>query len=209
MGKRILGLTLCSCPMWSGGIGPFSLWQFKFCVPECVSSLLRGGSIVAFPLCPRWLPVFNDQLYFLDRLCARKPFGGGLSDFVAVSSHQCFDLSSRCFSMRLAKLDAAFGDRHSFHFSGGGEVLYVRRDETSCTEQGDQQEGVEEQLTSEDFSFRGFLRISPFEDFSFRRLLRMSRGLLRMSRFSVEKWTFHHQILALSNDFISFHKSFE
>ena len=83
--------------------------------------------------------------------------------------------------MRLAKLDAAFGDRHSFHFSGGGEVLYVRRDETSCTEQGDQQEGVE------DFSFRGFLRISPFEDFSFRGLLRMSRGLLRMSRFSVEK----------------------
>jgi hypothetical protein len=52
-------------------------------------------------------------------------------------------------------------------------------------------------LTSEDFSFRGFLRISPFEDFSF-------RGLLRMSSF--EKWTFHHRILFLSNDFISFHK---
>ena len=48
--------------------------------------------------------------------------------------------------MRLAKLDAVLGDRHSLHFSGEGEVLYVRRDETFCTEEGGQQEGVEEQF---------------------------------------------------------------
>ena len=40
--------------------------------------------------------------------------------------------------MKLAKLDAAFGDRHSFHFSGGGEVLCVCREETFCTEEGGQ-----------------------------------------------------------------------
>ena len=73
-----------------------------------------------------------------------------MSGFVAVSSvtrhTNASILSSRCFSMRLAKLDAVLGDRHSFHFSGEGEVLYVRRDETFCTEEGGQQEGVEEQF---------------------------------------------------------------
>ena len=139
MVKRILGLTLCSCPMWSGGIGPFSIWQFNFCLPECVSSLLLGGieCLLLHSLSVHGDSLFfNDQLYFWIAFVLASPSEEACLTLWPCRLTDASILSSRCFSMKLAKLDAVFGDRNSFPFSGGGEVLYVCRDETFCTEEG-------------------------------------------------------------------------